>query len=171
VTLLRRIRPKGGLIMPWKETDVMNLRTEFVLRVFEGKLAFGELCREYGISRKTGYKWKERFLERGIDGLADQSRRPRSSPRQVDEDTACRIVRLKLAHPGWGPRKIRKVVGALVPAGRSRSGLSVGVPAPPRRFAGDDSTTRRAGRRLDGVSRLGRRPADGRSPPLWPLVL
>lgn len=101
--------------MPWKETDVVNVRTEFVLRVFEGKLAFGELCGEYGISRKTGYKWKERFLEQGIDGLADRSRRPRKSPRQVDEDTACRIVRLKLAHPSWGPRKIRKVFGRTYP--------------------------------------------------------
>jgi transposase InsO family protein len=101
--------------MPWKETDVMNLRTEFVLRVFEGKLSFGELCREYGISRKTGYKWKERFMEQGLNGLGDRSRRPRSSPSQVDEDTACRIVRLKLAHPRWGPRKIRTIFGRTYP--------------------------------------------------------
>lgn len=101
--------------MPWKETDVMNLRTEFVFRVFEGKLPFVELCGEYGISRKTGYKWKERFLERGIDGLADQSRRPQGSPSRVDEDTVCRIVRLKLAHPSWGPRKIRAVFGRAHP--------------------------------------------------------
>ena len=47
--------------MPWKETDVMNERTEFVLRAFRSSEPFGELCREYGISRKTGYKWKQRF--------------------------------------------------------------------------------------------------------------
>jgi putative transposase len=101
--------------MPWKETDVVNQRTEFILRVFEGKLSFGELCREYGISRKTGYKWKERFVEQGLDGLGDRSRRPRNSPNQVDEDTACRIIRLKLAHPGWGPRKIHTVFGRTYP--------------------------------------------------------
>jgi transposase InsO family protein len=97
--------------MPWKETDVMNLRHEFVLRVFQAKVSFEELCREYGISRKTGYKWKERFFERGLDGLVDRSRRPRVSPSTVAEETVCRIVRLKLAHRGWGPRKIRKVFG------------------------------------------------------------
>lgn len=97
--------------MPWKETDVVNLRTEFVLRIFEGKVSIEELCREYGVSRKTGYKWKERFLERGLEGLVDRSRRPRASPLSVSEETACRIVALKLAHRGWGPRKIRTVFG------------------------------------------------------------
>jgi putative transposase len=97
--------------MPWKERNVVNLRTEFVLRVFEGRVPFGALCREYGISRKTGYKWKERFLRDGLEGLGDHSRRPRSSPSQVEEDTVCRAVRLKLAHPTWGPRKIRVVFG------------------------------------------------------------
>ena len=101
--------------MPWKESDVMNLRTEFMLRTFEGKVPFGELCREFGISRKTGYKWKQRFFQEGLGGLANQSRRPRSSPSQVDEDTVCHIVRLKLAHPGWGPRKIRTVFGRNFP--------------------------------------------------------
>lgn len=101
--------------MPWKETDVMNLRTEFVLRTFEGKLPFSDLCREFGISRKTGYKWKQRFLEEGLDGLANQSRRPQSSPSQVDEETVCQIVRLKLAHPAWGPGKIRTVFGRTYP--------------------------------------------------------
>jgi transposase InsO family protein len=102
--------------MPWKESGVLNLRTEFVLRTFESKVSFRELCGEYGISRKTGYKWKERFLERGIDGLGDRSRRPATSPKQVGEDTTCEIVRLKLAHPKWGPRKIRTVFGRTYPA-------------------------------------------------------
>lgn len=97
--------------MPWKESHVVNLRNEFVLRVFAGKLSFEELCREYGISRKTGYKWKERFVKLGLEGLADRSRRPRGSPSSVAEETVCRIVALKLAHRGWGPRKIRKVFG------------------------------------------------------------
>jgi transposase InsO family protein len=105
------IGPKGGLIMPWKETAVVNLRMEFVLRSLSGKDSLAELCREYGISRKTGCKWKARFLERGVEGLGDRSRRPRRSPSQADEKTACRIVRLKLAHRSWGPRKIRAVYG------------------------------------------------------------
>ena len=97
--------------MPWKDTSVVNQRTEFVLKALQGKVSFLELCREYGISRKTGYKWKKRFVEDGLDGLADHSRRPSQSPSQVDEDTVCKIVRLKTAHPDWGPRKIRTVFG------------------------------------------------------------
>lgn len=69
-----------------------------------------ELCREFGISRKTGYKWKERYSQRGLEGLHDHSRRPSSSPEQLCEDIVCRIVALKQAHPSWGARKLRAVM-------------------------------------------------------------
>jgi transposase InsO family protein len=103
------IGPKGGLIMPWKETGVMDLRMEFALRSLSGQGSFEELCGEYGISRKTGYKWKARFQAEGLAGLGDQSRRPRRSPSQSSEELVCELVRLKLAHRSWGPRKIREV--------------------------------------------------------------
>lgn len=96
--------------MPWQERPVVDQRTEFVLRVMRGSERFGEVCREYGISRKTGYKWKERFLEEGLNGLADESRRPKTSPTELSEAMVCAIVKLKLAHPAWGPRKLRAVV-------------------------------------------------------------
>jgi putative transposase len=96
--------------MPWQERPVVDQRTEFVLRVLRGGEQFGEVCREFGISRKTGYKWKERFFEEGLSGLADESRRPKTSPRELSEAMVCAIVRLKLVHPGWGPRKLRAVV-------------------------------------------------------------
>jgi putative transposase len=95
--------------MPWKERDVKNLRLEFVLRALSEGTSFGALCREYGIEPKTGYKWKQRFLREGAAGLEDRSRRPKSSPGQLDERVVCEIVRLKQAHPGWGPRKLRAV--------------------------------------------------------------
>jgi putative transposase len=96
--------------MSWQETDVMDQRTEFVLRAIRGQERFGELCREYGISRKTGYKWKERFLAEGLPGLGDASRRPKTSPTELSEAMVCQIVKLKLAHPGWGSRKLRAVL-------------------------------------------------------------
>ncbi len=96
--------------MPWKETDVMDLRTEFILRAVREIEPFGELCREFGISRKTGYKWKKRFLEQGLDGLADQSRRPKACPSELDEEVICQIIKLRLAHSSWGPRKLRDVL-------------------------------------------------------------
>jgi transposase InsO family protein len=92
--------------MPWKETHKMNQRTEFVMKSMKTS-NFRELCREYGISTKTGYKWKERFLEYGLEGMQEESRRPHGHATELGEDVICKIVQLKIAHPHWGPRKIR----------------------------------------------------------------
>jgi putative transposase len=63
--------------MPWKETTEVKERMRFVID-FEGRLfSMAELCQRYGVSRKTGYKWIERFDEEGIEGLQDRSRAPR----------------------------------------------------------------------------------------------
>jgi transposase InsO family protein len=70
---------------------------------------FRELCAEFGISAKTGYKWRERFLQHGLAGMNELSRRPRGHAQELGEATICRIVRLKHAHPDWGPRKLRVV--------------------------------------------------------------
>ena len=94
--------------MPWKKSEPMEQRTEFALKALKTE-NFRALCQEYGVSTKTGYKWRERFLSQGIAGLAEESRRPRSSPQQLKEEEVCQIVRLKFAHPYWGPRKIREL--------------------------------------------------------------
>lgn len=86
----------------------MNERSEFVLRAIATD-NFRELCREYGISPKTGYKWKERFLLEGLAGMAEQSRRPDKSPTGLGESVVCEIIRIKEAHRQWGPRKIREL--------------------------------------------------------------
>jgi transposase InsO family protein len=96
--------------MPWTETHVVDQRTEFVLRALKGTEKFGELCGEYGISRKTGYKWKERFISDGLGGIGDRSRRPHASPEEIGENMVCEIVKLRQAHPNWGARKLRAVV-------------------------------------------------------------
>jgi len=94
--------------MAWQIQDLMNQRTEFVLRALQTD-NFVELCREFGISPKTGYKWKERFVKEGLGGLHDQSRRPKSSPEALAEEVVCQIVRIKENHRHWGPRKIREI--------------------------------------------------------------
>jgi putative transposase len=94
--------------MPWKKTEPMEQRIEFALKAMR-TLNFRALCQEYGISAKTGYKWKERFLAEGIEGMAEESRRPKTSPEQLPEEQICEIVRLKVAHLAWGPRKIREL--------------------------------------------------------------
>jgi putative transposase len=86
----------------------MEQRIEFALRALR-TLNFRALCREYGVSAKTGYKWKERFLREGWSGMEEESRRPRSSPERLGEEAVCEIVRFKLAHRNWGPRKIREL--------------------------------------------------------------
>jgi putative transposase len=94
--------------MPWKKSEPMEQRIEFALKAMQ-TLNFRALCQEYGISAKTGYKWKERFLREGIKGMAEQSRRPQGHADQLPEEMVCEIVRLKLAHLNWGPRKIREL--------------------------------------------------------------
>ena len=94
--------------MPWYTTDPMNQRTQFALQAIHTE-NFSALCRQFGISTKTGYKWKHRFLAEGRSGLQDSSRRPHSSPEALDEESICRIVRLRQQHRFWGPRKLREV--------------------------------------------------------------
>lgn len=98
--------------MPWKEANVLDLREEFVRRCLKGDMPFAALCREVGISPKTGYKWKHRFLAEGRLGLADQSRRPRCAGPESPEAVICELVRLKGLHKDWGPTKIRKLYAA-----------------------------------------------------------
>src|SRR5512140_789483 len=95
--------------MPWEERRTMSLKIEFVERRKAGaKMA--PLCREYGISRETGYKWMSRFLERGYDGLEDESRRPTSSPLALAEEIVVATLEAREAHPRWGAKKLLVVL-------------------------------------------------------------
>ena len=94
--------------MPWKKIEPMDQRIEFALKALRTD-NFRALCAEYGISAKTGYKWRERFLRDGMAGMQEHSRRPHRHPDQLAEGEICDMIRLKLAHPHWGPRKIREL--------------------------------------------------------------
>jgi transposase InsO family protein len=85
----------------------MEQRIEFVERAKEAKANISELCRRYGISRKTGYKWLKREQEGGVAGLADRSRRPKRSPRQTDASQEAQVLAARSQYPDWGGRKIR----------------------------------------------------------------
>ena len=86
----------------------MEQRIEFVLRALRTE-NFRALCQEDGISAKTGYQWQERFMRLGLGGMEEESRRRHSHAEQLGEAEICAIIRLKLAHPGWGPGKIREL--------------------------------------------------------------
>ena len=92
--------------MPWQETDAMKERVEFVVLAMQGEVSLSELSRRFGISRKTGYKWLQRYRERGsLKGLQELSRRPHHSPGQTSEEVEARVVALRERF-GWGGRKL-----------------------------------------------------------------
>jgi transposase InsO family protein len=93
--------------MPWKEVSAMSLRGEFVLLASAEGADMSALCRRFGVSRKTGYKWLARAGAEGVSALADRSRRPHHSPRHTSPSLERRIVAARRAHPAWGGRKIR----------------------------------------------------------------
>jgi transposase InsO family protein len=96
--------------MSWKVSGAQHLRAEFVLVASEPDVSKSAACRQFGISRKTGYKWLRRYRETGLDGLTDRSRRPRSSPLEVSGTVVLELVRLRQEHPYWGPKKLRKLL-------------------------------------------------------------
>lgn len=95
--------------MPWKECSVMEERLRFVARLLEGE-AMTDACREFGISRKTGYKLLERYRTEGPVALADRSRRPVRYANQLPAQVERLIVDAKREKPHWGARKIREVL-------------------------------------------------------------
>jgi transposase InsO family protein len=95
--------------MPWKECSVMEERLRFVARLLEGE-AMTEVCREFGISRKTGYKIFERYKEHGLEALSDRSRRPVRYANQLPSQIESLIVTAKRDKPHWGARKLRELL-------------------------------------------------------------
>src|ERR1700689_3849947 len=93
--------------MPWKESSVMDERMRFVIRLKDGE-SMAALCREFQISRKTGYKIFERYEECGLEGLTDRARRPHLYANQLPEQIEAAIVAAKREKPHWGARKIRE---------------------------------------------------------------
>ena len=105
--------------MPWGES-AMSARMRFITRLEDGE-RMTDLCKEDGISRKTGYKIKRRFDEAGVVGLRDQARRPRSHPRTTPKETRKLVLGARKAHPTWGAPKLaawlrRKNPGVRVPS-------------------------------------------------------
>jgi transposase len=121
----------------------MEQRMAFALKALRTD-NFRVLCAAYGISAKTGYKWRERLLRRGLEGMAEAARRPHHHPDQLSPEVVCEMVRLKQLHPYWGPRKIRALYQRMHGQAASESSFK-------RMLA-------RAGR-----------PAPRPSPPPWPL--
>ena len=91
--------------MPWQERSIMSQRQEFVTFARQEDANIAALCRQAGISRKTGYKWLGRVAH-GESAVADRSRRPHTSPWQTPAGVETQILDLRAAHPSWGGRKL-----------------------------------------------------------------
>jgi putative transposase len=92
--------------MPWKECNTMDERLRFIARLLDGE-KMSSLCREFGISRPTGYKIFNRYKECGLEGLENRSRRPYRHANRLPFQVERTILRLKKDHPSWGAPKIR----------------------------------------------------------------
>jgi transposase InsO family protein len=97
------------VLMPWKECSAMDERLRFVARLLDGE-GMSDVCREFGISRKTGYKIFNRYKQEGAYALTDRSRRPVRYANQLPDQVERLIVDLKRDKPHWGARKIRELL-------------------------------------------------------------
>ncbi len=96
--------------MPWSETSPMDQRTQFIADYLRDMLSVTELCQLYGVSRKTAYKWIDRYLRLGPAGLEARSRRPRHSPNETAPEIVAAFLEARRRHPSWGGKKLLTIV-------------------------------------------------------------
>ena len=96
--------------MPWKEVTPMEEIVRFVMMVRSGRFTLTELCEQFNVSRKTAYKYLERYAEEGLRGLEPRSHRPHHFPQRTDEAVEAMILAERRLHRTWGPKKLHKVL-------------------------------------------------------------
>jgi len=93
--------------MPWKTMDAEEQKVRFVVAATRREKPLSALCKEFGISRPTGYLWWKRYQEAGLAGMAERTRRPTQSPRRTAAELEQRVVELRRRYPDWGARKLQ----------------------------------------------------------------
>ena len=96
--------------MSWEEVSTVQLRTEFVLLARQEGANIRQLCRRFNISPSTAYKWLSRFEKAGTEGLNDQSRRPKTSPKRCADEMEKQILTVSQEYAAWGARKLKRVL-------------------------------------------------------------
>lgn len=104
--------------MPWREVCYMEERMRFIGAVRQAEDSMAALCEEYGVSRKTGYKWLGRYLEQGPAGLQDRSHAARVVPWAITQAQQEAIIGLRCEHPSWGPKKLQAKLAERAPQQR-----------------------------------------------------
>jgi len=92
--------------MPWSQTSPIDQRTQFIADYLRQTFSIMELCQHYQVSRKTGYKWIDRYLTQGPVGLDEHSRRPRNCPRETPPHVVEALLEARRRHPSWGAKKL-----------------------------------------------------------------
>ena len=101
--------------MPWREINPMDSKLKFVSLAMENIFNMNELCSFFNISRKTGYKWLNRYMEEGPEGLRDKPRTPNHIPHRTSKEMKSFIVTCRKKHPTWGARKISQKAQQIAP--------------------------------------------------------
>lgn len=96
--------------MAWNTMDVQEQRVRFVVAAARKEKSHTALCREFAISRPTGYLWLKRYKALGVAGIAEKSRRPQRSPQQTSADLEQRVVEVRKRYPDWGARKLQTIL-------------------------------------------------------------
>ena len=96
--------------MPWNTKSSNQMIREFIQKAIQPDVTMAELCREYNISRKTGYKWLNRYRQEGEGGLRERSRCPLNKANKISEEVLLRIVRVRVVHRYWGADKMHSVL-------------------------------------------------------------
>lgn len=113
--------------MGWRETCAVDERMRFVLAVEAQEEPMAALCRQFEVSRRTGYKWFGRYREAGIEGLVDRSRAPLHHPQAMTDELAERCLAVRRAHPTWGPVKVRAWLQRRAPKTRWPAASTIGA--------------------------------------------
>jgi transposase InsO family protein len=113
--------------VPWRVSHTVNERVKFVVRLDAGE-SMTDLCREFGISRKTGYKFWERYKRLGPQGLEDVSRAPKRVARRTAPEIEAALVEARKRHPTWGGRKLKRAIeraqpGLIIPSASTVCGI------------------------------------------------
>ncbi len=114
--------------MPWDEATRMEQRERFIGDLDSCLYSMTELCERYGVSRKTGYKWAERYAKGGVSDLKDRSRAPKSCLSRTSQEICDKLLELRRSHPTWGPRKllawlVKRDAGVSWPAASTVGGI------------------------------------------------
>jgi transposase InsO family protein len=96
--------------MPFIEQSTMDQRLEFSILAARPGANLSDLCKRFNITRRTGYKWLDRYEHQGLNGLKDKSKRPDHFPKQTRDDIEQYIVGLRVKDPEWGSKKLRKII-------------------------------------------------------------